>query len=205
MRFKKWMNWALLLPMLLGGAELFAQTENEDCGDDPWSSPQVHDFTLTGGCSLRVTYTTRFACRTWQDLQILEVSPLAPVHISCESYAAMHPKVLLAHVVQEIVISNPMDFSIEPRFWSPPTLPDEPILPENCHTEWRVWLGSCWDYGIGVWPLRPCAGVSKCSRQFVICREPEGGFTATPMSSTFGATACPNTYSPPTFCRPVCD
>lgn len=199
---------ACLLGSLISAPALLAQDPpcKPDCFDtaSDWILPAAsHVVTLPGGCKVNVVYTTRLACGTWHDLQILAIDQIAPFDESCVSYAAMNTKDFLAIITQEMLEANPMGF---------PPIPPKPPAIQNCNTNWRVLQGACWqksmhyEYEPTLEPLplwQPCAGELCCLKSYRVCVDPCGKRTMQQTGSETPPHSCPITGSYP--CTPVCD
>jgi len=190
----------------LGVSALVAQEQpcKPDCTNSDWAMPpQGYLITLPGGCQVNVIFTTRLACGTLNDMQILAIDQVAPYHASCVSYAAMNTKDFLAIITKEMLEANPMGF---------PPPPPTPPATTSCNSNWRVVQGSCWQKSmhyqyeptleeLPLW--QPCQGANCCLKRYTVCVDGCGNRTVTQTSSSPSLPSCQQTGSYP--CTPVCD
>lgn len=202
---------ALLIPAFLGlcltlTPESLAQEQpcKPDCPTSDWAlPPSQYQVALPGGCKVTVHYTTRLACGTWHDFQILAIDQVLPPDESCVSYARMETKDFLALITEKMLAANPMGF---------PPIPPTPPATKNCNSNWRVLQGPCWqksmhyEYEPTMEPLplwQPCAGSACCLKRYTVCVDGCGNRTADVTASSTPPHSCPISNSYP--CTPVCD
>lgn len=178
-----------------------------DCPETPFpigpnSWQYAYNITLPGGCVVTVQYKTRFACNTWHDLYIAEITaqnsndPICNAYITSTSAAQ-----ILADVTMQMLITNPMNF--------PPKSKGE------CESNWRVVKGACWqklniNWGNSTYPnqhfrLRHCEGGICCLDHYQVCINQAGDRVITSLPGSINGTCIPQeTPTHSLGCEPVC-
>lgn len=169
-----------------------------DCPDTDFGPLQNYTITLPGNCQIEVTYATRLACDTWQDLYIefVKTVPMPPSP-ACQVYWSMSAKDLLWMVTQKMAEANPMGF----------TTPSP-----GCTTDWRVIKGSCWfqafDPATGRYSSSYCEELEEsvcCLEPYEVCFDEFGNTTCFEPQSAYPANGvCDPNLQEPGPCEPAC-
>lgn len=144
-----------------------------DCPGDTFEFEEDEYFAI-GDCLFKVTYMTRYACETWQDVQIISIEevyddPLYPCNNTIYTLDSVFRKAFF-----EIVKRNEMGFSPQ---W------DEP----GCDTTWRFIASACWQYGETVaYPsFVPCDSVQCCRQRYLVCRDTNNQVSLEPIGDPY--------------------
>jgi hypothetical protein len=168
----------------------------------PYSWQNAYDITLPGGCVVTVQYKTRFACNTWHDLYIAEITAQNSNDPICNNYfSTTSAAQILADVTMQMFLTNPMGF--------PPDSAGE------CESNWRVVKGACWqklniNWGNSTYPnqhfrLRHCEGGICCLDRYQVCINQAGDRVITSLPGSINGTCIPQeTPTHSLGCEPVC-
>jgi hypothetical protein len=177
-----------------------------DCFDTPFLPPEFMDLELQTcpGCIIRVYYTWRKACFTYQDLQILKIQLLTPACNNC-SMSSIYKEALV-----RIIQINPMNF--DPKYNN-----------DSCSTIWRIVQGECWASWISMrwvtngetsywetiteWEL--CDSSECCLQPLTVCRY-SWGIRIIPGQMINEVDTCINIFSTnmwgdTVYCEPKCE
>lgn len=166
-----------------------------DFPETPFGPLQNHTITLPGNCQIQVTYATRLAGGTFQDLYIEFIQTVpTPPSPACQMYWNMSAKDLLWIVTQEMADDNPMGFT-------------KPA--PGCAVDWRVIKGACWfrafDLSNGRYSSSYCEESVCCLEAYEVCFDDCGAVTSfDPQSIYPPGGVCQAGQTEPGACEPTC-
>jgi hypothetical protein len=177
-----------------------------DCEHTPFLQPRFEILRLDNcpNCFIKVYYTYREACFTYQDLQILKIQLLTPACNNC-SMSSIYKEALV-----KIIQINPMNFN--PRYNN-----------DSCATIWRIVQGGCWaswismrwvtngetSYWETITEWEPCDSSECCLQPLTVCRF-SWGIRITPGQMINEVDTCINIFSTniwgdTVYCEPKCE
>ena len=131
-----------------------------DCPADQFGPYNTILVGVAPGCTLRVTYASRFACGMYHDYYLAGVEIVT--FQNCP-FAASDVKTIVEFAFAGLLERNPDNF--------PPHSP-------GCNTNWRAGKGACWEQAGDC--IVPCTPVTCCLNSYEVCIDGNGNKTITP-------------------------
>ena len=157
-----------------------------DCPFDNWTPPTTAILALPGGCLVRVTYQSRVACNSINDVYIKSYQILTP---GCNYYPISS---ILNKITVQLFLLNPMGL---------PYLTPTPNKRDTCFFPVRLVKPACWKEVDTVF-FRGCDSLACCIDEYRVCYDSLLRRSFTLVTNMITAPCIDTTYH--SYCTEVC-